>query len=791
MRKWADRLYRHRRSALITTVFLTLFFAWQTRHLNIATYFRDLYPKNHPHTNLLDQYPQFGSPLSVRLVIQVKHGTIYNPQTLEKIQQATKLVDLVPGVDHNQIFSIASTKTKLVAAAVGGIHASHLLVGAVPGEPHDLENLRAKVRSAPQVIGFLVSSREDAALIHVTFIERIADYAAIFAAVNDIINRIRDERHDVYAAGAPILSGWIYSYSRETFFIIAATVAAMILILALHVRSIPAVATPIVVSATTAVWGIGIAATLKINFDPLVMILPMLLVARSFSHAIQACERFFEVYAQTQDQKTACIESMVSIFPPGILGILTDAAGLFVIAVAPIPVMEKIAVIAGFWALSLIPANVILTPLLLSFFRPSPMPRRIGRSVGHPPSFAPLQRTLSTALALTIRLGHGKLRWVTAATVIAVLVIAAWTARNLTVGDARSGTRLLWADSPYNLAIAKINERFAGFDILQVVLESRDPGVTVQSPAALNLMQRFQRHMELDPLVGATFSFADLVTATHRLLHDGLPKWGIVPHDERDAAMIAQLALSGTGPGESDHLFTRNLTAASINVWYKDHTNETVHAALERARLFAEMPLTDAASGLRFRLAAGSIGLITAINDTVARAQVEILLLVTILVFVMCALAYKSLLAAVLLLATVSFSNVLATALMVAWDIGLDVNTLPVLAVGTGIGIDYAIYLMSRVCEEFQRRHSYEDAVGQAIRTTGRAIFLTGSALVIGMVPWCLFSSLRFQAEIAVLIIALMAINMIAALIIVPLLIMMIQPKFIARRAGLMRGNEP
>ena len=120
---------------------------------------------------------------------------------------------------------------------------------------------------------------------------------------------------------------------------------------------------------------------------------------------------------------------------------------------------------------------------------------------------------------------------------------------------------------------------------------------------------------------------------------------------------------------------------------------------------------------------------------------------------------------------------------MVVWNIGLDVNTLPVLAVGTGVGIDYAIYLMSRVCEEFQRRHSYEDAVDHAIQTTGRAIFLTGTALVIGMAPWYLFSSLRFQAEMALLIIALMVINMIGALVVVPLLIMVVKPNFIARRA--------
>jgi predicted RND superfamily exporter protein len=120
---------------------------------------------------------------------------------------------------------------------------------------------------------------------------------------------------------------------------------------------------------------------------------------------------------------------------------------------------------------------------------------------------------------------------------------------------------------------------------------------------------------------------------------------------------------------------------------------------------------------------------------------------------------------------------------MTCLDIGLDVNTLPVLAIGTGVGIDYAIYLASRVREEFSRFNDYQGALAAAVETTGRAIFLTGSALVAGMIPWYLLSSLRFQANMGLLIGFLMITNMVAALIIVPLLVSLCKPKFIARDA--------
>ena len=187
MIKWAERLYHHRRLGLVIIVLMTLFFAWQIPRLTIETQFRDLYPKAHAHTKLFEQYPQFGSPLSVILVVHVREGTIYNAATLTKIQEATKLIDLLPGIDHNQIFSIASSKNRHIEATTKGIRASNFLVGPVPHDLTGLAKLRSQIHSAPDVLGILVSRHEDAALIQANFIERLADYRAIFTGVNEII----------------------------------------------------------------------------------------------------------------------------------------------------------------------------------------------------------------------------------------------------------------------------------------------------------------------------------------------------------------------------------------------------------------------------------------------------------------------------------------------------------------------------------------------------------------------------------------------------------------------------
>ena len=206
---------------------------------------------------------------------------------------------------------------------------------------------------------------------------------------------------------------------------------------------------------------------------------------------------------------------------------------------------------------------------------------------------------------------------------------------------------------------------------------------------------------------------------------------------------------------------------------------------MQRAKAFQTHDQIEGQTHGEFRLASGTIGLIGAINETVARSQREILLLVMTVIFVMCSLTYKSVVAALILLVPVNLSNLVAISVMAYLNIGLDVNTLPVLAIGTCVGIDYAIYLMSRICEEYPLHKNYDEALARAISTTGRAILFTASTLIVGMVPWYFLSNLRFQADMGLLIAALMVINMFAALIVIPLLVSMLNPKFITRGAGL------
>lgn len=775
MRHWAEWLFDHRHAAAIVILLATSFFAWEVKHLDISTRFSDLYPRNHPYTKLFEKYPGFGSPFTVSLVIQVKKGTIYNPQTLRKIQEATKLVDLIPGVDHDQIFSLASRKVKHVEATIGGIQASNLLIGPVPETAEAIAKLHEQARSTGGVMGNLVSFQEDAALVQATFIERLTDFNVIFHSVNDIISKLQDEDHEIHAAGPPMLTGWVYHYQTEMYVIFAVGLLAMGFFLVLHFRNISGVVTPLVVGVVSAIWGFGFAGVLGYNLDPLIIVIPVLLVARALSHSVQMCERYFEIYNQTRDVKSASVESLISLFPPGVVGIICDAAGLFIIAIAPIRLIEKLAYVCGLWSLTLVITAIGLTFILLTYLPAPTNVQSVILTSERKSGF--LYRIFSF-----IVLFSSTKRWATATCLffLAVTALSGWWAFQRGIGDVRPGTPILWPTSPYNTAIRRINERFAGFDVLQVVAESSRPD-GIRNNETLDLMQRFQRYMERDTEVGATFSFADLVPQVNRLFHGGFVKWTVVPEADPDAAMLFQLTMTGASPGDFDRLFTRNFDAANINVWYKDHRAETIERALTRAREFIQLDKGPANTAVHLRLASGTIGLLGALNETIGRLEVLTVVLISLVIFVITTFIYRSFTAGLLLTVISNIANLMTSAVMYHLGIGLDVNTLPIGAVGMGIGIDYNIYLMSRMCEEYRVNPDYAKLIPAAIFTTGKAIFFTATTMVVGIILWYFMSSLRFQADMGLLLSAVMMAHVILALFFQAAFMMLLQPKFIQK----------
>jgi len=724
-------------------------------------------------------HPRFGSPLTVQVMVQRRNGTIYQADTLAKVWKLTRDIDLAPAVDHEQILSITTEKARYSEATPTGIDMRPLMGGAPPATPEEIERFRARVDQAPKVREFLISHDDSATLVMATFIEHRIDYGETFAYLQDLVTAARDAGHDVFLTGQPVLIGWVYQHERQMLLIFGVTVALLLLGLALYMRNTVGIVTPIVCAAVAGTWAFGFVGWFGIPIEPLLMVVPLLLTARSFSHSVQFTERFYEIYARCGDRREAAETTMTVMLAPSVLGIVTDVLGIAVVALAPIPAMWRHALFCGLWALWLIPTGVVLISLLLASL---PAPPDVRRLTGQ--GERGLHRRFRDMLGALALLSTGARVAPTAAGVLLLGLAATWTAQQIEVGNPVEGSNLLWPDSEFNTAVRAVNANFPGVNTLEIVLEAKDPDNpdwVAQQVDTVFTLSALQRRMELSAAPPrASLSFADYLAETNRLFHGGDPRW--LPLDPRPAAISAAAvgAMMGTSAKNFSHVVSDDLQHATVSLWYADNTQRTVDAALAAAHAAVAAVGADHAA-FRVRLGTGIIALQEAVNRVIARYQHRVIALVNLMVFATCALAYRSWVAGLLLLAPVNLANQALLAAMHLLGVGLDVNSMIVAAIGVGVGIDYGIYLLSRIREEYAVRASWDGAIDAALRTTGKAILFTAAIMVLGIAPWYFMSGLKFVADMGLLLMAVMAINMVLALVVLPLLVRLVQPAFVAK----------
>ena len=228
----------HRWASLLVIAAITAFFAVGLSRVELRTIFTDLLPKNHPFVQTYKDHPNFGNPLTVTMMVKRKDGDIYNPETLQKVWNLTRDIDLTPGVDHDQILSISTEKARFSEATPYGIESQPLMGDKVAETPEEIAEFRRRVDKAPNARAFLISHDETATLITATFIERLLDYGVVFEHVQNLAAEARDDDHEIYVAGQPVLTGWVYSHQVAMIGIFGVTASALVLSLVLYMRNL-------------------------------------------------------------------------------------------------------------------------------------------------------------------------------------------------------------------------------------------------------------------------------------------------------------------------------------------------------------------------------------------------------------------------------------------------------------------------------------------------------------------------------------------------------------------------
>jgi predicted RND superfamily exporter protein len=757
---------------------ITLLAIIGSTRMEFRTSFSDLLPKRSTVIDTFKQYSQFSTPINVEILIKVKNGTIYTPDTLARIWRLTRAIDLIPSIDHVTITSIASSKVRVTRATPEGAESVPVMPDLPPKDEAGAMGVRDRARIAPGVTNILVSPDEKAAMLSAGFHENGIDFMLVWNRVHEMLDKEASPNVEFYPAGRVMLIGWVYYYGEQAAWIFLLSFALITIAHVDYMRSLAGAATPLIACALSAIWGVGAGGWMGLNLEPLTLVVPVLLIARALSHSLQMTRRYYEILYEVKDKNLAAGGALASMFAPACLGIMCDVAGLYMTILAPIPIVQKLGVLCGTWSLLLIPSVVMLTPCLLAVLPP---PKDVSVFITHE------VRSISTHLIEPVQAVVAKLvepgwRFATLGVLIVLGAIVIHLSSLRAIGNTTVGTPLLWPNSEFNQAEAEINKNLAGTVTLNVVWEGKVEHA-LKYPETFQSMQDFQHNIEAMHGAYGTLSISDYLRATNRLIRGGDPGWLPVDLKEREVANDLFWTLTGHSLEDVAILATANMQSGDVILWYKDLRSTTVNAAMAAVQKALEPILREPSKVYHIRMAAGSVALQYAMDQVVVQSNWRILVYLLAAIFVMCVITYSSAVAALMLLVPLAFAQFSTDAVMYMRGLGLDVNTLPVVAVGLGVGIDYGIYLISRMCDEFQRvgDGDVQAAVMRAILTTGEATFFVAFTMIAGVLPWYFFSNLAFLADMGWMLAWVMLFNCILAMVVLPIEVVFIKPKFLGR----------
>jgi predicted RND superfamily exporter protein len=757
---WPERLlFNHRPWVMLLCLMATLILGWQATRLTLNASFEKTIPTLHRYiaNYLAHQADLGGQGNAVRIVVEAKTGTIYDKHYLEVLQKISDEVYLMPGVDRPFMKSLWTANTRWVAVTEEGLDGNTVMGDSYDGSPEALAEVRANVERSGE-IGQIVAGDAKSSIVFVPLMSvspqthQALDYGQLGRQLEALRAKYDSDAVGLHVIGFAKVMGDLIEGLQQVlvFFAVALVICAAVLYG--YTRCARSTALVVACSLVAVVWQAGLLALLGYALDPYSVLVPFLVFAIGMSHGAQKMNGIMQDVGRGTHRVVAARYTFRRLFVAGLTALLCDAVGFAVLALIRIQAIQELALVASIGVAVLIFTNLVLLPILLSYVGVSPKAAR--RSLRDDPEAGAETGRLWRFLDRFTQRGPA-IAAIAVATTMALIGYAIST--RLNVGDLDPGAPELRADSRYNRDNDYVTAHYAASsDILVVMVSTPEDQCTRYGTLAK--VDSLAWQLEQLPGVESTNSMAALSKLAMVGYNEGQLKWyELIPNDS---------ALGGVQTRAPRELFNQGCSFLSLYVYLKDHKAETLASVIENAEAFIARESTQ---DERFMLAAGSAGIAAATNIVVKQAMREMLWWVYGAVLLLCWVTFRSWRAVVVAVLPLVLTSILCEALMVALGMGVKVATLPVIALGVGIGVDYALYVLSVMLARLRAGESLSSAYLHALQFTGRVVMLTGITLALAVGTWAL-SPIKFQADMGILLAFMFVWNMVGALVLLPAL---------------------
>jgi uncharacterized protein len=772
-------LFNHRRLVLVLCCLVTALLGLQAAKLRLNARFDKMVPTRHPYVVNYTQNRQDlqGVGNAIRIAVETTSGTVFDAKYLEMLRRINDEVFLIPGVDRPYMKSLWTPSTRWLSVTEEGLEGGPVIPDDYDGSAQSLEQVRANVERSGE-IGQLVAANYKSTVLFVPLLDRdpqtgrSLDYRRLSTAVEQIRANYQAQGLRLHVTGFAKIVGDLIAGLQAVLLFFAIAIGIAVIVLYWYARCLRSAMLVILCSLGAVAWLLGLLPTLGYELDPYSMLVPFLVFAIGVSHGAQKMNGIMRDIGRGTHKLVAARYTFRRLFLAGLTALLAAAAGFGVLVLIPIRVIQDLAITASIGVGVLIFTNLIMLPILLSYVGVSP--RAARKSLEAELSETEPDRAHPRHVLLHALTHFTQGKWAAVALISAgALGTGAFVySQQLRVGDLDPGAPELRPDSRYNRDNAFMTANYAASSDILVVLV-KTPLYRCSAYNTVAAVDALEWKLQQLPGVVSTLSFAGVSRRSAAGLNEGSLKWYDVPR--------TQAVLNATTTRASRELLNHNCDLLSLYSFLRDHKAATLESVVAEVEAFAARNNTDE---LKFLLAAGNAGFEAATNIVVERASHQMLWLVYAAIVALCFVTFRSWRAVLCAVLPLVLTSILCEALMVMLGIGVKVATLPVIALGVGIGVDYALYVLTVALAHLRQGATLTEAYYRSLLFTGKVVVLAGVTLSVAVATWA-FSPIKFQADMGLLLAFMFVWNMLGTLILLPALArVLLQPRAMTKNAG-------
>lgn len=752
-----ERLIFNFRPFLLLLFFVaTIFLGYKASQIKPDTNFLKMLPREHQfiknmEANLSDLGAS-GTPITI--AVEAKDGNIFTKEYMETLKLISDELFYLEGVDRRALESVWTPNVRWTEVTEEGFEGGPVIPNAYDGSPEKLKELRNNILRSGRV-GSLVADNFGSSIVQATLFDVDPDTGEPLDYVRfskDLEEKIRQKYQSdniqIHVIGVAKLIGDLTEGGKliGIFFLVAFFITAVILFL--YSRCLIGTLAPLICSFIAVIWQLGFLVLIGKGLSAYSMLVPFLVFAIGISHGIQIINAIAIEQSAGADKLLAARKAFRTLYIAGITALVSDGIGFATLMLIEIEAIQDLAKAASIGVAVIVLTNLVLLPIIMSYFgiTKSGVNHVNNKNDKHPVILEKMSYFASPKVAL-ISLTMG----------LALMALGLYGGQFLKIGDLDEGAPELRPDSRYNLDNKFIADNYSvSSDIFLIMVKT--PKDSCSSYENIEAIDRFGWVMENVEGVQSSVSLSFVIRQVLTGFNEGSLKWNTIPRDQR--------AIDSTFFQIPQQLVNTDCSFAPLILFLADHKAETLTRVVDAAEKFiAENKLEN----IEFQLATGNAGIEAAVNQEIEVAQKEMLVWIYAVVVFLVFVSFGSISAVACIVIPLTLTSALCQALMAQLGIGIKVATLPVVALGVGIGVDYGIYIYGRLETYLKQGMPLQEAYFNTLKTTGKAVVLTGIALSISVGTW-FFSTIKFQADMGILLTFMFLWNMVGAIWLLPAL---------------------